>query len=92
MTGIDVSASFGIDIAELDAYGRVDSGEAGPPSGSGISCARRAARSGAAPRTTRRNPTDSVPRPGSATPASTPLGSGSWAIPFPRASTTRRRP
>ena len=26
MAGIDVSASFGIGIAELDAYGRVDSG------------------------------------------------------------------
>ena len=89
MTGIDVSASFGIDIAELDAYGGVDSGggwaafrirkaKADPP---------RPARGslGRAPRTARPNPAASVPRPGSAAPASTPLGSGSSAIPFPRA-------
>ena len=95
MTGIDVLASFGIDIAKLDAYGGSIPAEAGPPSGSGrprpIPRARRAARSGAAPRTARPNPAASVPRPGSAAPASTPLGSGSSAIPFPRASTTRRR-
>ena len=47
MAGIDVLASFGIGAAELDAYGQVDSGEAGPPSGSGIPRARRVARSGA---------------------------------------------
>ena len=50
MAGIDVSASFVIGIAELDAYERVD-----PPR------ARRAARSGAAPRTAPPNPA----RPGS---------------------------
>ena len=54
MAGIDVLASFVIGTAELDAYGRAD-----PPR------ARRAARSGAAPRTARPNPAASVPRPGS---------------------------
>ena len=37
MTGIDVSASFGIDIAELDAYGRAD-----PPRPARGSLGRRA--------------------------------------------------
>ena len=76
MTGIDVSASFGIDIAELDAYGGSIPAEAGPPSGSGIPRARRVARSGA-----RQGPRGQIlpppfPGRGLRPPASTPLGSG----------------
>ena len=80
MAGIDVSASFVIGIAELDAYERAD-----PPRPARGSLGRRA-KDRAAKSCRLRSQT------GVWTPASTPLGSGSWAIPFPRASTTRRRP
>ena len=79
MAGIDVLASFGIVTAELDAYER-----AYPPRPACGSLGRRAKDRAAKSCRLR-------PQAGVWTPASTPLGSGSWAIPFPRDSTTRRR-